>query len=65
MSSDGGAVSTGPMVPVLASNDEGRSRAVLDLLDAQGIPAILDIDLPGFAGFHEPVPEGWTQVFVP
>lgn len=65
MSGDGSAVSTGPMVPVLASNDEGRSRAVLDLLDAEGIPAILDIDLPGFAGFHEPVPEGWTQVFVP
>lgn len=60
------AVSTGPMVPVLASNDVGRSRAVLSLLEANGIPALLDVDLNGaFVGFHDPVPEGWTQVLVP
>jgi membrane associated rhomboid family serine protease len=60
------AVSTGPMVPVFASNDEGRSRAALAILDAAGIPALLDADVRGaFVGFHEPVPEGWRQVLVP
>ena len=60
------AVSTGPMVPVLASNDEGRSRAILTLLEAHGIPALLDADLQGaFVGFHDPVPSGWSQVLVP
>lgn len=55
------------MVPVLASNDEGRSRAALSLLEAHGIPALLDADLEGgaFVGFHDPVPEGWSQVLVP
>lgn len=64
---DGGnATSTGPMVPVLASNDEGRSRAILTLLEANGIPALLDADLKGaFVGFHDPVPPGWFQVLVP
>ncbi len=61
-----GAVSTGPMVPVMATNDEGRSRSALALLEAHGIPALLDADLNGeFLGFHEPVPDGWVQVFVP
>ncbi|MBX2811667.1 MAG: rhomboid family intramembrane serine protease [Myxococcales bacterium] len=54
------------MVPVLASNDENRSRAVLTLLEAHGIPGMLDTDLNGaFVGFHDPVPPGWYQVLVP
>ena len=60
------AVSTGPMVPVLASNDEGRSRSALALLESHGIPAVIDADLEGaFVGFHDPVPQGWSQVLVP
>lgn len=65
MDVDGGAFSTGPMVPVLASNDEGRSRAILELLEGHGIPAVLDVDVDGFVGLHEPVPDGWNQVLVP
>lgn len=65
MSTERGAFSTGPMVPVLASNDEGRSRAILELLEDAGIPALLDLDLEGFVGLHEPVPDGWNQILVP
>lgn len=59
-------MTTGPLVPVVASNDAERSRVVLTILEAHGIPAIIDSDLEGgVPGFHEKLPDGWSQVLVP
>ena len=58
-----GAISQGPMVPVLETNDVGQARRAVDLLDAAGIPALSTGTIPGL--LVGPIPDGSTIVVVP
>lgn len=61
-----GAISTGPMVVVHDARSVGEARAVVELLEANAIPALVNLEIEGILfPWQEPRDSGTARVLVP